>query len=169
MNPPLQAGPLVSAGTFIGIGLGGFVDGIVFHQVLQVHNMLSAVIPPDDLLRTKINMVWDGYFHAAVWCITVAGVVLLFRAGQRPDAAWSGRMLLGSALAGWGLFNLVEGVIDHHILGLHHVVENASSHWPGDLAFLASGVVLVAVGVVLVRRGVVSASAPGQRPSRRSG
>jgi uncharacterized membrane protein len=24
-------------------------------------------------------------------------------------------------ILGWGLFNLVEGVIDHHLLNIHHV------------------------------------------------
>jgi uncharacterized membrane protein len=24
-------------------------------------------------------------------------------------------------LAGWGVFNIVEGLIDHQLLGLHHV------------------------------------------------
>ncbi|MGE0759070.1 MAG: DUF2243 domain-containing protein, partial [Pirellulaceae bacterium] len=37
--------PLISAGTLVGIGMGGFVDGILFHQLLQSHNMLSARFP----------------------------------------------------------------------------------------------------------------------------
>lgn len=37
--------PLIAAGVALGIGLGGFVDGIVLHQLLQVHNMLSAKFP----------------------------------------------------------------------------------------------------------------------------
>ncbi len=28
--------------TILGVGLGGFVDGIVLHQVLQWHHMLSS-------------------------------------------------------------------------------------------------------------------------------
>jgi uncharacterized membrane protein len=28
-------------------------------------------------------------------------------------------------LIGFGLFNLVEGIIDHHLLGIHHVNETA--------------------------------------------
>ncbi|MBA3481110.1 MAG: DUF2243 domain-containing protein, partial [Pirellulales bacterium] len=34
--------PLIAAATLLGIGLGGFVDGILFHQLLQFHNMLSG-------------------------------------------------------------------------------------------------------------------------------
>ena len=44
-------------------------------------------------------------------------------------------------LTGFGIFNLVEGIIDHHLLGLHHVNETVPPEqwlwW--DLAFLASG------------------------------
>jgi uncharacterized membrane protein len=35
----------VSAGIFFGLGLGGFFDGIVLHQLLQWHHMLSSWYP----------------------------------------------------------------------------------------------------------------------------
>ena len=34
------------AGIVLGLGLGGFVDGIALHQIMQWHNMGSAVLPP---------------------------------------------------------------------------------------------------------------------------
>lgn len=150
-NP--RRGPLISAGVFTGIGMGGFVDGIVFHQILQVHNMLSNRIPPNDPVSIKINMVWDGYFHAAVWIMTAIGLYLLFSAGRRRDVPWSGKILLGSLIAGWGLFNLVEGIIDHQILGIHHVMEYTADKLPYDLAFLASGAIFVLAGWWLIRAG----------------
>lgn len=147
----LRRGPLLSAGILLGAGLGGFVDGIVLHQMLQVHNMLSARMPPDTLVRAKINMFWDGAFHAGVWLMTLLGVMLLFRAGSQRDAIWSGRLLAGALCIGWGLFNLVEGIIDHQILGLHHVVEYAPNPLLYDMAFLAFGALLVALGIALMR------------------
>ena len=33
------------AGIVLGLGLGGFVDGIALHQIMQWHNMGSAVLP----------------------------------------------------------------------------------------------------------------------------
>ena len=121
MKRDLSHGPIVSAGILLGTGLGGFVDGIVLHQILQWHNMLSSVHPPVDLVSMKYNMVWDGLFHAFTWLMTVAGLTRLWLAGQRPDVAWSTRTFGGSLLIGWGLFNFIEGVIDHHLLGVHHV------------------------------------------------
>jgi uncharacterized membrane protein len=146
----IAARPLVTAGTVLGIGLGGFADGILFHQLLQLHNMLTGWIPKTTIPNIEINMFWDGLFHAITWTTTLIGVAMLFAAGERPDVPWSRRILAGAMLFGWGLFNLVEGVIDHHILGVHHVVESAGlSIW--DWAFLASGIVFIVIGWSLIR------------------
>jgi uncharacterized membrane protein len=145
-------GAILSAGILLGTGLGGFFDGILLHQILQWHNMLSSVHPPTDLVSMKYNMLWDGIFHAFTWLVTVIGLARLWRAGQRKDVPWSTRTFVGSLLLGWGLFNFIEGVIDHQLLGLHHVHPGAGQlAW--DLGFLASGVILVAVGWALVRAG----------------
>jgi predicted membrane protein DUF2243 len=59
------------AAVLLGIGLGGFVDGIVLHQIFQWHHMLSNWIPPITMEAMHINMVWDGLFHAVVWLVTL--------------------------------------------------------------------------------------------------
>ena len=145
--------PLIAAGVLMGAGLGGFVDGITFHQILQWHNMLSAKIPPNDLVSAKINMYWDGLFHAAVWTLTVMGLFLLWRAGQRRDVPWSGRTFLGALSLGWGLFNVVEGTLDHQLLGIHHVFEYTTNKLPWDISYLVFGVVMLVVGSILIRIG----------------
>jgi uncharacterized membrane protein len=158
--------PLVSAGTVLGIGLGGFADGILFHQLLQLHNMLSARLPKTTIPNIEINMFWDGVFHAFTWLMTVVGLAMLFRAGERREVVWSGRILVGSLFLGWGLFNLVEGVVDHHLLQLHHVVERAGlSVW--DWAFLGSGVLFIGFGWTRVRAEdrATGATAPPLRSS----
>ena len=156
MNGRTTRGPLLAAAFVLGVGLGGFVDGIVFHQLLQWHNMLSAKYPPTDpehaVRNLEINMFWDGLFHAATWLMTALGVGLLWRAAWRPDVPKSTATLVGGLLLGWGAFNLVEGVIDHHLLHLHHVFEGPN-HLAYDLAFLASGVVLSLAGLGLIRLG----------------
>lgn len=138
--------PIAPAGILLGIGLGGFVDGILLHQILQVHAMLSARVPLDSMANMKTNMTADGVFHAATWIATLAGLALLWRAlNQNLEVRPSGASLAGYVLAGWGWFNLVEGVVSHHLLGLHHVVETLGpSLW--DWLFLGSGVLLILIG-----------------------
>lgn len=143
---------IAPAGLLLGIGLGGFFDGILLHQILQVHAMLSAKIPLDTMTGMKTNMAADGLFHAATWVATLAGVCLLWASVNRNiDVRPSGVGLMGYMLAGWGWFNLVEGIIDHHVLGLHHVIEALGvSIW--DWLFLASGAILVVVGHLAGRK-----------------
>ena len=143
---------LVAAGTVLGIGLGGFIDGIVAHQLLQIHNMLSNRIPVDSLVNAEINMFWDGLFHSLTWLATVYGVYLLWRVGAERESNWSGKILFGSALFGWGLFNFVEGVIDHYLLQIHFVVQRLGQS-AYDVAFVASGVAFMLIGRVLIRSG----------------
>jgi uncharacterized membrane protein len=144
--------PLTGAGLLLGAGMGGFVDGIVFHQILQWHNMLSGWLPPTNLVDAKANMFFDGLFHAGVWLLTAAGLWRLWAAARRPEMPGSARLFLGSGLAGWGLFNVVEGLVDHLVLGVHHVNEYAPDPLGWDLAFLASGVLFIALGWLLGRR-----------------
>lgn len=143
---------IAPAGIMLGIGLGGFFDGILLHQILQAHAMLSAKIPLDSMANMKTNMTADGLFHAVTWAATLIGVVLLWKALNRhSEVRPSGVGLVGYMLAGWGWFNLVEGIIDHHILNLHHVIQAlGQSVW--DWLFLASGVVLIVVGHMIGRR-----------------
>ena len=143
-------GPVISSGLLLGAGLGGFFDGILLHQILQWHNMLSSVRPPLDLVAMKYNMFWDGLFHAATWLMTIAGITRLWCAGRSRQLEWSTRLLLGAVCSGWGLFNFAEGLIDHQLLGIHHVHPgNDELAW--DLGFLASGLALMATGALLIK------------------
>lgn len=144
--------PLIRAGIFLGIGLGGFFDGIVFHQILQVHNMLTGKIPKTTIPDLEVNMFWDGLFHAATWTFTLIGLILLWRAITRHRVPLSTKCFVGANLLGWGLFNFIEGLIDHHILHLHHVVERLGVSI-FDYAFLASGLIFIGIGWSMVRTG----------------
>jgi uncharacterized membrane protein len=85
--------------------------------------MGSAVVPPVTMEAMSRNMVWDGLFHLATWTITVVGVFFLWDVGRRGTLAPTSALLpfVGQLLIGWGAFNLVEGLVDHHVLGLHHI------------------------------------------------
>ena len=158
----------VSAGILFGLGLGGFFDGIVLHQVLQWHHMLSSAgFPPDSVRNLQVNVLWDGLFHAGTYGFTAAGLYLLWRYGRRNHIRWSGKLLPGAVLIGFGLFNLVEGVISHHWLGIHHVNETVPReqwvHW--EVGFLVWGAMLLG-GFLLLRRGQAETQARAVAASR---
>jgi uncharacterized membrane protein len=143
---------LVAAGLLLGLGLGGFVDGIVLHQLLQWHHMLSSVHPPADLAAMRLNMRADGWFHAGTWLATLLGVLLLWRAAPQVRAPRSDRWFAGILLVGWGAFNAVEGLVDHQLLGLHHVHGAPDPLW--DWGFvLIGGLGLLGLGAALWRQG----------------
>ncbi len=150
MSSPLPTRRLIAAGVVLGIGLGGFLDGIVFHQILQVHSMLSARVPKTTITNLEVNMFWDGLFHAFTWVMTVAGVAMLWRAARQPEGSLSGGVLSGALVAGWGLFNLVEGILNHYLLGTHHVVQQVGLS-AYDHLFVASGIVLMGIGALWIR------------------
>ena len=159
---PLRA-PLV----LCGIGFGGFFDGIVFHQIFQLHHMLSNagddrigldVDPVTTVAGLELNTLWDGLFHAFTYVVLLAGVFWLWSRWQAAPAArppW--RLLIGGLLAGWGTFNVVEGLVNHHLLAIHHVVEGDHSTI-FDLVFLAVGLVMIATGARLMRPATDSSS-----------
>ena len=147
-DPPPRA-----PGLLFGLGLGGFVDGIVLHQILQWHHMVSAARPPTTLAGLQVNTVADGFFHVATWVFVVAASLLSIRAWQQGRLAPSYSFHGGLMLAGWGIFNLVEGLIDHQLLGVHHVRDDLGAPLSWDLGFLAVGVLLIVGGWLLHRRG----------------
>ena len=99
------------------------------------------------------SSTWDGLFHAATYVATLAELLLLQSAARQPHPRWRTTLLNGLLLMGWGGFNLVEGLVDHHILGIHHVNETAPpEQWPlWDLGFLAWGAIMLLSGWALVR------------------
>jgi uncharacterized membrane protein len=148
----------------MGIGLGGFLDGIVLHQILQWHHILTAegCCPASTLGGLEDNTLADGFFHVATWLAVTAGTVAAVYAWQQGRLAPPWRAHLGGLLLGWGAFNLVEGLIDHHLLGIHHVRDDLGAPLGWDLAFLAFGALLALAGSAMIRSArTVGAARPG--------
>jgi Predicted membrane protein (DUF2243) len=78
------------AGIVLGVGLGGFVDGITLHQIMQWHNMGSAVLPPTTMDAMAQNMVWDGLFscgHTRPNPYRRADALVRWANGGKPSAS----------------------------------------------------------------------------------
>lgn len=146
--------PTASAVLF-GLGLGGLFDAIVFRQMLQWHHMVSGWVPPVSLESLRTNTRWDGCFHGVAYLFVLAGIALLWRKAGAREVYWSHKLLAGGMLIGWGAFNLVEGVVDQSLLGIHHFNETAplaqQPYW--DLLFLLWGLLMVISGRALQRLG----------------
>ncbi len=140
--------PLAAAATILGIGMGGFVDGIVLHQILQWHEMLSNRIPPTTLEAKTVNMFWDGIFHAFTFLVTLTGIIMLWQLLIKKGINRNGGLLLG-----WALFNILEGLFNHHILKLHNVREITTNIEAWNFGFLILSVVLGGVGLALIKKG----------------
>ena len=102
----------------------------------------------------KFNTLFDGLFHALIYVFVVTGLARMWRAAHRQHLWWSGKMLVGSMLMGFGLFNVVEGIVDHHVLKLHHVNETVPPaqwmYW--DVGFLVWGAAMLVGGAMMLRR-----------------
>ena len=136
-----------------GFGLGGLLDVILLHHVLQWHNLVSSVVDRETLSGLERNLFWDGVFHLATTALLVAGVVLLRheRAGRAPL-----RSVAGVALVGWGAFHVVDQLAFHLALELHHIRMDAASRALYDWGFFGVGLVLAAAGALLLRRSATA-------------
>ncbi len=147
---PGETSPAATPAVLVGVGLGAFFDGIVFHQLLQWHHFVSNFRSADDLAGLQHNTLWDGIFHAGTWVVLAAALLWLW---QRRSAARNlgFRPFLGLLAIGWGGFNVMDELLLHLALQAHHI--RMGPDWLlYDLAYTAAGLVLMVVGGVLVRR-----------------
>lgn len=147
-TPVSNRRPLIAAGIVLGIGQAGFFDGIIFHQLLQWHHMFSNVKSDTTLAGLELNTLGDGLFHLFDWLMTLLGIFLLWRAAQQLQLL-SASTFIAALMIGFGGFNCLEGLIDHQLLGIHHVRSGAYT-LIYDLAYLViSGVIAIAGWVIL--------------------
>ena len=149
-----RAPAAVAPAFLLGMGLGGFVDGIVLHQLLQWHHMLTHTEAGNakTVPGLELNTLADGVFHTAMWVLVAASAILTVRARRSGTLSPDWSFHAGLVLLGWGVFNVFEGLVNHQLLGIHHVRDDLGGPLAWDLGFLALSAVLAAVGWVLYRR-----------------
>ena len=162
--------PLVRAGIVLGMGFGGFADGIILHQILGWHHLIcvTAHCRPTSIEQLQHQNTQDGFFHLALWLVSLTGLVLLFRAARHIGAGWKGWVLFGAMLAGWGLFQLIEGLINHQLLGIHHVLPGHPHQFLFDMIWLVVGILFFMVGARLIRSSRRTDDGVGDFPQNES-
>jgi uncharacterized membrane protein len=131
----------------LGFALGGFFDGILLHQMLQWHHLLSLVPGVGDL---RMQVLWDGYFHALMYVIAAIAMWGLWRAHRTV----TGRPLFGAVLTGFGLWHVVDAVLSHWVLGIHRIRIDSASPLAWDLLWLGVfGLLSIALGWAMQRPG----------------
>lgn len=147
---------LTWAGFWLGFALSGFFDGILLHQILQWHHLLSA-IRADDI---RFQILMDGYFHLLMYAIAAFGLWLLWRARRSFETPGASQRLLAFVLIGFGVWHFVDAVASHWVLGIHRIRLDSDNPLAWDIGWLlAFGALPLAIGWMLRRGGPPRAGA----------
>lgn len=140
------------AGYLLGFALGGFFDGIVLHQILQWHHLLSGIArAPFNELR--IQILADGAFHASMYLVAALGMRKLLQARYVLLDRAADRLLAGNLLIGFGAWHVVDGIVSHWLLGIHRIRMDAADPLFWDVLWFALfGVLFIVAGIALRRR-----------------
>jgi uncharacterized membrane protein len=145
----------MASGVVLGVALSGFFDGILLHQILQWHHLLSLV-PGATYQDPRVQIAADGVFHALMYGLAVLGLVMLWTG---PDRRRSGHPALWRSVAlGFGGWNLLDVVLFHWILEWHHVRLDTAMPIAWDLLWV----------VVFGLAPAAAALAPGRRGGDRA-
>jgi uncharacterized membrane protein len=162
-HPPVDAKAHLIGAFILGFAFGAFFDGILLHQVLQWHHLLSLV--QGDLYRDiRVQILADGLFHAAAFLLAAGGLVLLWRGGP-PRAA--DRIVLGWAVLGFAAWQFADVTLVHWAMGLHRVRIDVPNPLVWDVGWLVVlGSLPLLGGVWLLRGQSQNASGRSSRSSR---
>lgn len=141
----------LAPGFIMGASLAGLFDGILLHQILQWHHMLCiethCVVKTVDVMKRQ--NLFDGIFHLAMYILLLTGLALF--TGALRERTFSSHRFWGAIVFGFGVFNVLEGIIDHHILQIHHVrFGPGQPAW--DISFLILGAILAVIGFTVSKR-----------------
>lgn len=145
------------AAFLLGFSIGGFFDGILLHQILQWHHLLSGIAGRAQDLRFQI--VADGVFHAAMYVVMITGLILLWRKGH--DRNLAGRRVLAVACFGFASWHLIDTVLSHWLLGIHRIRMDSPNPLFWDIGWLlVFGLVPALIGYGLLRNAGPASGPP---------
>jgi uncharacterized membrane protein len=151
----------VAAPAFLlGVAMSGFFDGILLHQVLQWHHLLSLA-PGTAFRDPRVQVFADGLFHVLMYLLAIIALVLFWRRRSHltePDGA---RVVAGSFVAGFGAWNIADVGLFHWVMQIHNIRLDVPNPIAWDVGWLVVFGVLPLIGAMLIfsRRG-------GDPPSR---
>jgi uncharacterized membrane protein len=162
-SPPTRR--LVWAAFALGFALGGFFDGILLHQILQWHHLLSG-LQGGIFQDLRVQVLADGIFHALMYVIAVLGLWLLWRSRAAIGHRGAGRVIAGWGLLGFGIWHVVDAVLSHWVLGIHRIRQDVDNPLFWDLSwFVVLGLAVIAAGWWLLRNDTPSGSPGGAAAS----
>lgn len=130
--PSDAAHSLRGAGLLLGMALGGFFDGILLHQMLQWHHLLSGVDRVRDL---RTQLLADGLFHLLMYGVALVGIQRLWRHRMALQAADAARQLWAHVLLGFGGWHLLDALLSHGLLRIHRIRMDAAQPLLWDLGW----------------------------------
>lgn len=134
----------------LGFAIGGFFDGILLHQILQWHHLLSGL---DGGPGLRGQILADGLFHLAMYGVGAIGLALLWQARSHLDGPMAGRTALSGGLIGFGTWHILDGILSHWLIGLHRIRMDTAAPLAWDLLwFFAFGIGFVAAGLWVARK-----------------
>ncbi len=140
------------AGYLIGLALGGFFDGIVLHQLLQWHHLLSG-LETEAARDLRFQIVADGVFHAAMYAVAAVGLWMLYRSRKEFTDGRADRNLLADVLIGFGAWHVIDAVLDHWVLGIHRIRMDVANPLVWDIGWLVLfGLPPLIAGLLMKRR-----------------
>ncbi|HEY0104349.1 MAG TPA: DUF2243 domain-containing protein [Brevundimonas sp.] len=164
MTRPALLSPPFGGAFVLGFALSGFFDGVLLHQILQWHHLLSLVDAPQvESLHAQI--LADGAFHALMYAVAVVGLILLWRSRHSLGQAGGSRRLVVGVLAGFGVWNIVDVGLFHWILEIHHIRLDVSDPVLWDAGWLVVLGLLPLLAAVAVARGAQSPGGAGRGPA----
>jgi uncharacterized membrane protein len=162
------AGPsrsLVRAGFVLGFAFGGFFDGILLHQVLQWHHLLSLV-EAEAVRDLRVQILADGLFHVLMYAIAAIGLWMLWRGRRGFDTPGHDMRVLAAAALGFSVWQFVDVVLFHWILQIHRIRVGVPNPLAYDIGWLVVfGLPSLALAWWLARRAGTPGAGSG--PSRR--